>query len=75
MTVQCCVKQRFTISLHNYVQQDQCCLKRNSKKDVLSEEKLDDIQAQLEASPKMLLCLLALQHTLAECTVTMVQRF
>jgi hypothetical protein len=42
--------------------------KRSLKKDVLTEEKLDDIGARLEASLKKLLHPLTLQCELAECT-------
>jgi hypothetical protein len=50
-------------------------LDRNLEKDILTEEKLDDIGTGLEASPKKLLYLLALQCGLAEYTAHIGTKF
>lgn len=49
--------------------------KRSWKRHLMTEEKLDDIMAWLEASLKKLLCLLALQCGLAECTAHINTKF
>jgi hypothetical protein len=66
MTVHCCVKQQFTVltKLHSVGS----VLYDNFEKDLLTEEKFDNIGSWLEVSPKKLLHLLPLQCGLAEYT-------